>query len=376
MSETESINPPKSAAGSKGTNGSHAKTAPESDAPKRSFVHSPAFRIFVLALIVLGVGGAIYWSYARHFEETDDAYIEGAVIAISPQVSARVAKVYVSDNQLVHAGDLLVELDPTDYQVALDQMKGAEAAAAGMVEQAKAGIVTAQSTIAQAQAELDSAQTNYTNADQDLKRYKQLDERAKSKQAEDKAVAVQKAAAAAVAQAKAKVVSTQSQVVSAQASVAAAQGELEKARANTHGAEVKLCYCKIIAATDGRITNKNVDPGRYVTPAMPMFDIVPPEVWVVANFKETQLAHMVPGQAVTISIDAYPDRDYHGKVQSIQAGTGSRFSVIPAENATGNYVKVVQRLPVKIVFDGDANADANHLLSPGMSVTPKVRISE
>jgi membrane fusion protein (multidrug efflux system) len=166
-------------------------------------------------------------------------------------------------------------------------------------------------------------------------------------------------------------------VVSADASVIAARGDYQKAQADTNRAVVNLGYCKILAPCDGRITNKNVDPGMYVTSANQLFAIVPTDVWVIANFKETQLDLMRPGQPVSIHIDAYPDQDFKGTVQSIQAGTGSRFSVIPAENATGNFVKVVQRVPVKITFDAEVNgADSGELLSPGMSAEPTVRVRD
>ena len=155
----------------------------------------------------------------------------------------------------------------------------------------------------------------------------------------------------------------------------AATGDLAKAHADTERAKVNLGYCTIVAPCDGKVTNKAVEPGMYVTPAAQLFQVVPYDVWVTANYKETQLTHMAKGQHVTIDVDAYPGRDFTGTIQSIQSGTGSRFSIIPAENATGNFVKVVQRVPVKITFDGDPNhADPDHLLTPGMSVEPSVRV--
>ncbi len=219
-------------------------------------------------------------------------------------------------------------------------------------------------------------QVSFDNADRQLQRFKGLDERAKSQQQLDDATAAQKTAAAQVAQAKAKLVSAQTQISFAEANVVAAQGDLEKAQADTGRAQINLGYCRIIAPADGRITSKNVDPGMYVTSATQFFALIPSDVWVIANFKETQLDLMRTGQPVSIHIDAYPGFDFRGTVQSIQAGTGSRFSVIPAENATGNFVKVVQRVPVKITLDHDANSDADHLLAPGMSVEPKVRIRD
>jgi membrane fusion protein (multidrug efflux system) len=346
------------------------------DAPvvRRRMYQTPAFRIFFIIVGVLAVLGGIYYLHARHFEDTDDAYIDGNVIPISPQVSALVASVPVVDNQFVHKGDLLVELDPTDYRAALAQAQGSEASAKGKLEQARTGVVAAQSAVSQAKAELDAAQVNFDITDRDLQRYQGLDARAKSQQQLDTATAAQKTAAAQVEQAKAKLASVEAQVSSAKANVVAAEGDEQKARADTDRARINLGYCRIISPVDGRVTGKNVNAGMYVTSTSQLFLLVPADVWVTANFKETQLDHMEVGQPVKIYVDAYPDREFHGTVQSIQAGTGSRFSVIPSENATGNFVKVVQRVPVKIIFDGDVNSDPAHLLSPGMSVEPTVQV--
>jgi membrane fusion protein (multidrug efflux system) len=342
----------------------------------RPFYRKTPFRVFFIVLLILGIAGSLYWLHIRNFEDTDDAFIDGHVIPISPQISALVSAVNISDNQFVHKGDLLVELDATNFQVALAQGQGAEAAAKGKLEQAQSAVPAARSVVAEAQAELDSAQVSLGNAASHLQRWGNLDERAKSQEQLDDATAAEKTAAAQVEQAKARLASAQTEVGSAQANVLAADGDFKKAQADTNRAEINLGYCKIVAPTDGRITNKNVDAGMYVTSSSQLFALVPADVWVVANFKETQLDLMRPGQAVTIHVDAYPDHDFQGTVQSIQAGTGSRFSVIPAENATGNFVKVVQRVPVKITFDADANSDPNVLLSPGMSVEPSVRVRD
>jgi membrane fusion protein (multidrug efflux system) len=348
----------------------------ETPVERRPFYRNRAFRIFFIIVFVLAIFGGIYWLHARHFEDTDDAYIDGHVIPISPQISALVAAVHVNDNEFVHKGDLLIELDSTDYRAALAQAQGSEAAAKGKLEQARTGVAGAQSAVAQAKAGLDSAQVNFDISDQDLKRYQSLDERAKSQQQLDTATATQKTAAAQIEQAKARLTAAETQVLSANANIIAAEGDYQKAQADTSRAQINLGYCRIVAPADGRVTSKNVDAGIYVSTTSQLFSIIPADVWVVANFKETQLDHMQPGQPVKIKVDAYPDRDFHGTIQSIQAGTGSRFSVIPSENATGNFVKVVQRVPVKITFDGDVNSDEKHLLSPGMSVEPIVQVRE
>ena len=351
---------------------SAAAPAPKPD--RRPMHKRPAFVIFFGVLLALAVGGGLYYLDARHFEETDDAFVDGHVVPINPQVAARVAAIHINDNTPVHKGDLLVELDPTDYQVAVAQTQGSEAAMAGKVEQAKSGVPAAQSQVVEAQAEVDAAQVNFDNANTDFQRYQGLDPQAKSKQQLDNATARQKQAKADVEQAQAKLVTAQAQVKTAEANVKAADGDLQKARADVDRAKTNLGYTKIYAPCDGKITNKAVDPGMYVTTLSQLFQVVPYEVWVTANYKETQLAHMTAGQHVTIDVDAYPGRDFTGTVQSIQSGTGSRFSIIPAENATGNFVKVVQRVPVKITFDSDVNADMQHLLTPGMSVEPSVRV--
>jgi membrane fusion protein, multidrug efflux system len=342
----------------------------------RPFYTKRPFQIFFIILFLLAVAATAYYLHARHFETTDDAFIDGHIIPVSPQVAALVAAVHVDDNQLVHKGDLLVELDPTDYQVALAQAQGSEAAAKGKLDEARSSVAAAQSEVTLAQAELDSAQVSARNADRDWQRMQNLSDQAKSQQQTDNAEAAQKTDAAMVAQMQAKLVSAQTQVASAQASVIAAEGDYEKAQADTKRAEINLGYCKIIAPEDGRVTSKSVEPGMYITTSSQLFILVPTNVWIVANFKETQLDRMRVGQKVTIAVDAYPDHEFTGTVQSLQAGTGSRFSVIPAENATGNFVKVVQRVPVKITIDGDVNSDPDHLLAPGMSVEPTVRVSE
>jgi membrane fusion protein (multidrug efflux system) len=351
-----------------------APVKPTATSPKRRGLVLP---IFFAVLAILAVAGTLYWLAARNFEDTDDAFIDGHVIPITPQVSAEVSAVHILQNQFVHQGDLLVELDSTDYVAALAQAKGAEASSNGKLDQARASVAVAQSAVNQAQAELDVAQVALDNANRELLRYQGLDERAKSQQQLDNATYAQKTAAAEVEAGKARLATAQAQVASAQASVTAATGDCQKARADTNRAEINVGYCTIKAPADGWVTVKNVDVGLYVTSASQLFALVLPDVWVAANFKETQLDLMRVGQSVTIHVDAYPEHDFHGKVDSIQAGTGSRFSVIPSENATGNFVKVVQRVPVKIVFDaGDVNSDPQHILAPGMSVEPSIRVRE
>jgi membrane fusion protein (multidrug efflux system) len=328
----------------------------------------------IIIAVVLVVGGLIFWLIARQYVSTDDAYIDGHVTQISARVSAPVVAMHIVDNQFVHAGDLLIELDPTTFQVALDQAQAQVISEEGKLAQAQAQIGTAKASVTQAAAQVDAAQVKFENADKDLKRYQNVDERARSRQQLDNADAAQKSAKAESDQAKAQKVSADAEVTSAEASVKAAEGELETAQANEKSAEVNLSYCKIFSPVDGRVTERTVEVGNYVSPGQALFLLVDPNVWVTANFKETQLTHMRVGQPVTMKIDAFPGIKWQGHVDSIQAGSGARFSVLPAENATGNFVKVVQRVPVKILFDHDANTNDAILLSPGLSVEPRVKV--
>jgi membrane fusion protein (multidrug efflux system) len=431
--------------------------------------NGPRRRILGIAVVVLAlvglVVGASYYLYAISHESTDDAFIDGHIVAISPRVSGHVIRVYVNDNQKVSAGDLLVELDPHDFQARLDGAKAsldaAEAAsrsrdidvnltsitATAGLDEAKAAVTTAEAMVqnakalaaaaegqqrgAQAQvafakaaldqsrAEVVSVGAKYQQSSQDLKRYEemaksntispqQLDhavtaERVASadlnaarskvatqqsllqradaalKSAEDNVSQAQAQVAARLAQreqAKARLTSARSapvQVAQSRSRAEASNADVETARAEVEQATLNLSYTKIHAPVDGHVTKKSVEPGVFVQVGQSLMAVVQPAVWVTANFKETQLTHMRPGQRATVTVDTYPGVTFHGYVDSIQRGTGSRFSLLPPENATGNFVKVVQRIPVKIVFDRPEEL-AKHLLVPGMSVVPEVDI--
>lgn len=347
------------------------------DRPKKPPLYKRRAFLITVPLVAAVLIGAfvLFWLHLRQYVSTDDAYIDGYVSQISSRVSAQVVALHIVDNQFVHKGDLLVELDPTDFEVAMQQAGAQVASSKGHLEEARAQVITAQASIRQADAEADAAKIASENADRDLKRYQEVDARARSRQQLDQALTAQKNAQAQLETALARKISAEANVTNAEASVEAARGELQTSEANRRRAEVNLSYCKIFAPTDGRVTERSVSPGNYVAPGQALLMLVDPNVWVTANFKETQLTHLRPGQPVTIQVDAYPDRKWHGRVDSIQAGSGSRFSVLPAENATGNYVKVVQRVPVKIVFDHGANTNDAPLLSPGLSVEPTVKIS-
>jgi membrane fusion protein (multidrug efflux system) len=302
-------------------------------------------------------------------------------------VAGHVLKVYVSDNQDVKAGDLLVELDPQTYQAAVDQAKGrvaaAEAdllAARSQVEQAKAQVAAARAAMAQAQADLTAQTARQDEAQENLAQYRKaratgvvssLEWTKIETQARTSSANVD-ASAKAVTAAEAQVSQAAATLKAQQSRVGVATAQIETAKAALESANLDLGYTKVVAAEDGRVTRKNVEAGNFVSPGTPMMALVSPDVWVTANFKETQLAHMKPGQKVDIEVDSYPGVKFTGHVDSVQQGSGARFSLLPPENATGNYVKVVQRVPVKIDFDGPR--DGQHLLGPGMSVEPSVRI--
>jgi membrane fusion protein (multidrug efflux system) len=296
------------------------------------------------------------------------------VVQIAPQVPAPVIALHINDNQLVRQGDLMIELDPTDYEVALEQAQAQLAASQGRLAQAQAQEESAKASVDQAAAEVDAAQVSLDNANKDLQRYESVDERARSRQQLDNAITTQKNAQAQLDQARARKVSADASVSTAIASIKAAQGDVRTSEANVRRAQVNLGYCHIYAPADGRVTQRTVEVGNFVQTGSTMFMLVSPTVWVTANFKETQLKHMRPGQPVSIKVDAFSDRELNGHVDSIQAGSGSRFSILPAENATGNFVKIVQRVPVKILFDYGGNTNDAGLLSPGLSVVPKVRV--
>jgi membrane fusion protein, multidrug efflux system len=310
---------------------------------------TPKARLAWIIAIVIVV--AIIGHYAINFlmdsllhESTDDAFIDGHVVSISPRVAGHVEKVFITDNQPVRKGDILIKIDPRDYQAREKAAQATLAAAKAAAEQAEADIVAAQTD-----AELKKA---------DLARYKELSPASGiSKQQLDSATAAARA--------------SQAKLEAATKVVSVAKARVGEAEASLETAALQLSYTEVFAPQDGRITKRSVEAGAYVERGQPLMAIVPSNVWVTANFKETQLSDMHPGQAATIKVDAFPSLRFKGHVDSIQKGTGARFSLLPSENATGNYVKVVQRVPVKIVFDADPNSLSE--LAPGMSVIPRVR---
>lgn len=335
----------------------------------------PAFIITVVVILLIAiVGGIIFWLYARHYVSTTDAYIDGHVMQIAPQVSARVIGLDIDDNQLVRKGELMVELDPTDFNVALEQAQAQLFSAEGHLVQSKAQVESARAQVTEAAAQIDAAQVELDNATRDLHRFETVEEGARTREQLDNARARQKNAQAQLTQAQARKASATASVNTSLAAIKASEGDVKTAQAGIKRAQVNLGYCRVYAPNDGRVTQRTVETGNYVQTGDAMFMLVSPDVWISANFKETKLEHMRPGQPVTIKVDAFPKMKLRGHVESIQAGSGARFSVLPPENATGNFVKIVQRVPVKILIDMGPNTNDYNLLSPGLSVETKVKV--
>jgi membrane fusion protein (multidrug efflux system) len=378
--------------------------------------------VIIVALVIV-VGVFFLWRYLSSYESTDDAQIDGHVNSISSRISGHVLKLNVDDNQYVEKGTVLVEIDPADYEVAVAKARAdyadaqAQASAAGInvpitnvstssqvsgaqasVSSAQAGVAAARQQFEAAKSQVAEAEANNTKAQNDLVRYKQLvDKQEISLQQYDQAVASAQAAAATLRAARSTADAAAEQIRQAQSRVQQATADLrnantapqlikvtqaralsalanaEQKKAQLDQAELNLQYTKVIAPVNGIVSNRTVEVGLNVQPGQEMMKVIPVDdgdLWVTANFKETQLRNIRPGQAVDINVDAYGGRTYKGKVDSIAGASGARFSLLPPENATGNYVKVVQRLPVKIVFL--PHEIKGRELRPGMSVTPKV----
>ncbi len=340
----------------------------------------PAFRIAVVCVVIAAIASGIYLFIRRYDVSTDDAAINGRTVMISPKVAGYVKTLNVTDNQLVKAGDVLLEIDPADYFTRRDRAKAAldaaTAAAKAAQNSAESAGITAPSNLEAAQAQVVAATANWEKAASDLKRMQRLSNDARSREQLDLAISAEKAMRSNLESAKAKLRSAETApnvVAEAQNNSDRLAAQVKEAAAAMQQAEIDLANTKIIAPMDGRITKRGVERGNFVQPGQALTVLVGNDLWVVANFKETQLRHMRVGQPVTIRIDAYPDKQFRGKIDSIQAGTGAFFSAFPPENATGNFVKVVQRVPVKIVFE--APPDSSLAIGPGMSVIPTVDTS-
>lgn len=333
---------------------------------------------FRVALAVAGVAAAAALTYAYEnfvapYESTDDAFIEGDATPIAPQVAGQVVQLLVNDNQEVKQGEVLVRIDAREYQAKADQSRANLEAAKGRLEQANAQYVVDQAKVEQEKANVIAAEAESKYAEADSKRYQAVGDIAVSRSQQDLADTQAKSTAAQVDAARSKEFAAEAQAKLDKANIGTAAAEIEGDEAADRLAELDLSYTEVKAPVAGFITHRTVDNGAYVQAGQNLLAVMPRQVWIVANFKETQLKHMRPGQPVEVRVDAYPQVKFQGHVDSIQAGTGARFSLLPPENATGNYVKVVERVPVKIVLDGIPGAAC--VLGAGMSVEPKVRVN-
>ncbi len=338
----------------------------------------PKALLRIAVVLTLFGAGAFGYSWMHRGEEaTDDATFEASVVTISPKVGGYIKVLNVRDNQVVKAGDVLVEIDPADYAIKVAKAEAVlQAAQANLMASGKTletVKIQAPSGTEAAKAQVELAQADYDNAVITRKRLQSLSDQARSKQQLDDSIAAEKRTLSALNDAKAKLRSAQTapQTVSAaEATTQQLAAVVSQAQADLDQAKKDLADTKIIATIDGRIANRGVEQGDYAQPGQLLFSLVGNDPWVVANFKETQLREMKPGQRVDIEVDAYPSLILKGKVESFQGGTGARFSAFPAQNATGNFVKIVQRVPVKIVIDQPV--EPRYMIGPGMSVVPTV----
>jgi membrane fusion protein (multidrug efflux system) len=384
--------------------------------------------IVIAVVILLVIGGALFYWHSTFSEDTDDAQVDGDLYEVSSRVTGQVIAVYVKDNQQVEAGQPIADIDPKDYQVAFDQAQANLASAEADYEQAHvnvpitsvssttqiststsdvtasaASVAQAQKQVEAAEARVTQAKANALKAQLDVERYTPLVQKdVISKQQFDQAVATANATTAAVLEAQADVIAAQETVRQAQQKVAqskfmavesakngpqqvkaqearaeAMQAAVKQAQAKLEQARLNLSYCKIVAPTAGIVSKKNVDVGANVSIGQDLLTVVPlTNLWVTANFKETQLEKMHPGEEVKLEVDALGGRKFSGKITQIGGATGSRLSLFPPENATGNYVKVVQRIPVRIDFTNLQQENGDYALRPGFSVTPIVTVKQ
>ena len=325
--------------------------------------------ISAVVLILIGIYLAVH---ATFFQSTDDAFVEGHIIQVAPKVAGQIINLYVDDNQEVKENQIIAEIDPKDYQVKLDQAEAKLAEA-----KAKLGVTEKQvdensSNVNQTQEELNSAKSKLDFAEKDYQRYAAMyKEGIVSKQEYDNSLNQLTVAQANNKAADEKSKAMKAALESSKARIKSVEAEIQRLEAEVEEASTNLSYTKIYAPEDGTVSSRSVEKGNYVQIGQPLLSIVPKRVWVVANFKEIQLTNMKPGQRVWLKVDTYPHKRFKGSVQSIQRATGAKASLFPPENAVGSYVKIVQRVPVKIIFEEDLS---EYNIVPGMSVVPKVQI--
>ena len=375
---------------------SESKSAPASPPPppqlngrQLSKLNTPLFvwPATVVLAVLLFFGLDYLVAFMTH-ESTDDAFIAAHVVSVAPRVAGQVAAVHVLDNQMVRSNELLVEIDPADYattaaqkQAAADAQEANYKTVLAALDLMAVKVATAQATADQSKADADAAEATDARAQADFKRMEELrKENTISQQEFDAAQAAAREADANLAAAKQKAIADVSKVQEAKAAQTATEASagmalatFRQSQTTVRSAQLDLSYTKIFAPCDGRVTRKMVEAGDYVQVGEQLMSVVPTNVWAVANFKESQLKNMATNQPVVVEIDALGGKTFRAHVDSIQAGSGAAFSLLPPENATGNFVKVVQRVPVKILFDEPLPADKT--IGPGLSVTPSVRVS-
>jgi len=316
------------------------------------------------ALPIALIGGLAYWLNVRHYESTDDAFIAARSFSVAPKVGGYVTDVPVTDNQHVNTGDLLARIDDRDYKVAIDQEQAQVSVAQANIGNIQAQIGSQYEQVNQAKAQLDQAQAQLRFSQQEESRARDLVEKgAGTVQREQQTRSDLQAQQANTARAKAALIAAEVGIKTLEAQLESARSSLQQAQAQLDQAKLNLGYTNVVAAQSGRVVKLSGAVGTFVTAGQSLTMFVPDEVWIVANYKETQLADMRPGQPVEFRIDAYPDRKLTGRVDSVQPGSGTAFSLLPAENATGNYVKVVQRVPVKITVDSQPEIDSTTALA-------------
>ncbi len=367
-------------AGSDGAKTDDRKGEDDKDSDKQDdrppLYKRPIFWIVAgIVAAILIIGGLLWWLHARQYESTDDAFIDAHIVRIAAQTNGRLTMVANADNRHVHKGELLAVIEPGETSATQEEAQAGVAQADAQIRQAQAQVLSAQASKRQAISNARVPLAEATRAARDLARYFDLARRdplAVAATQIDQARAQARSAAAQAAAARDQIGTAETSILSARQQVEASRAQRGAAQARVQSASVNTSYLRIAAPIDGQLVNRQVNVGSYVSPGAQLLAIVPDDVWVTANFKETQLAHIRRGQPVTIKVDAFPGVVFHGRIDSIQRGAGQAFQLLPAQNATGNYVKVVQRVPVRIVFD---NGDwRRYSIGPGMSVIPTVKI--
>lgn len=364
----------------------------EIKAPAPSNQKRKTIALSILAIVVIAgsISGYLYIQYKKAYITTDDAYVEGRIHTISSKVPGTVRYVFVNDNQFVKKGDVLVEIDTRDFDIKVKEVSSGLDAESTRLSELRYRLDTARqqfeeikASVETAKANLDLQEANLRQAESDMKRAEDLlkedvipkERYEKTKTGYDVSLAQIKAAKENLKQAEARLVTQSALIKQTEASLEPQKALIRQREASLSAAELNLSYTKVQAPTDGYITRKSVETGNQVQPGQPLLAVVPlDDIWIIANYKETQLERVMPGQKVKIKVDTYPGRTFNGRVESIMAGTGSVFSLFPPENATGSFVKVVQRVPVKIIFEKDT--DPKHILRVGMSVIPMIIVEK